>query len=230
MGEWAKKYFDQDDLPKKCYVFAGTSKEKFKQSLLKYFDDVIFHGGGIFEKYIVTKNEVKYLLIFQVFGAPMIIDLVHILKDGGVEQIIFFGSAYGINDKLVVADCVIPIKAQSLDGVLQAVENVNYSTPDENLTHYIINILNLCGEKCIMGKVVSVPSVFVKPNSMLYDDDLDVLEMETACLFFYTKKLNIKSAGILIVSDTINHKLYHSQERRYEKMLNVFRIVSTGLE
>jgi purine-nucleoside phosphorylase len=217
VGEWAKKYFDQDDLPKQCYVFAGTSTENFKQSLLKYFDDVIFHDGGIFEKYMVTKNEVKYLLIFQVFGAPMIIDLVHVLKDGGVEKIIFFGSAYGINDSLMVGDCVIPVNAQSLDGVLQTVENVNYSIPDENLTHAIKNILNLSGEKCIMGKVVSVPSVFVKPNSGLYDDDLDVLEMETACLFYYTKKLNIRSAGILIVSDTINHKLYHAQEKKIRK-------------
>lgn len=225
MGQWANKYFNQTELPRECYIFAGTAKNDFKNDIIKNFDEVLYHDLGIFEKYIVCKGGMKYTIIFQVFGAPMIIDLIHILKDGGVQKIIFFGAAFGINESLEVGDCVVPIQVQSLEGILETVEHKKYAYPDEKLARLMIDGLKLNSIDVNVGKVVSVPSVFVKPDKEIFDEDLYAIEMETACLFHYSKELKIRCSAILIISDTKTHKLYNSQDRRYQKMVDVFKVL-----
>lgn len=223
-GVLANANFGQKTLPKKSFIFADNLKESVKSRILDNFDEILFkHEGGYFERYIVRVNDMEYILVFQVVGAPMIIDILHILKDGSVDEVIFLGAAYGITESLNVCDCVIPTVSQALEGVLKTLENIDYSYPNEELNNRVMDKLKHKNKKFQNGKVVSVTSSFAQPSWKLFDKDVDVLEMETSCLFHYSKKLNLKSSGILIISDTKKHKIYDTQEDRYDKTIDIFR-------
>ncbi len=223
-GTMAQVNFNQTILPTKAYIFADNLKEDIKSEIFKSFDEILFrHEGGYFERYIVRRADTEYILVFQIVGAPMIIDILHILKDGGVETVVFIGAALGINPTLEVGDCVILTETQALEGVLQFLENTSYSYPDNNLSTDIMVILDKKELAFTKVKVVSVISSFAQTNWKCFDNDVDVLEMETSCLFHYAKKLDMKSVAVLIISDTKDHKIYYSQEERYKKMIKVFR-------
>jgi len=229
MGQWSKHEFKRNILPHRCYFFAGTGINSLKDKILNHFDKILLHENDLYERYIVKNNVKECSLVFQVYGASMAADLVHVLKDGESKEIIFFGAAFGMLSEMKVGDFVIPSKIQALDGIIKLCENESYALPDYSFLHKIKSIFD---EKDILyysGKSISIPSVFVKPKKELYDNDLIALEMELASVCYYAKKLDIKSAGVLVISDTVNKTLLDSQKDRYESMYLAFKTIHENL-
>lgn len=130
MGSWTKHEFNRDKLPERCFLFAGDHSEKRRKEILSHYETIVFHKHTVYEAYIVSNGNVEELLIFQVYGAPLISDISFVLKDGGVREIIFIGTAFGIAENLKVGDYVIPSMVQALEGILKVIFDVDYSYPD----------------------------------------------------------------------------------------------------
>lgn len=154
MGAWAKHEMGRASLPRKCFLFAGTTPEEHKEKVLSNFDKIEFHKHDVYERYIVRDKELEYLILFEVYGAPAITDITHILNEGGVKEIIFIGATFGIHEDLRVGDFVIPDQVQALEGLLKMNFDVNYSYPDKGFKNKIKAILQKEGEKYLEGKTV----------------------------------------------------------------------------
>jgi Purine-nucleoside phosphorylase len=225
MGNWTKYEFGRDKLPNRCYLFAGDVPEERKNSMLSFYEKVEFHKHTVYERYIVSNGSKEDLLLFQVYGASTISDLSYILKDGGVEEIIFIGSAYGIKKGIEIGSYIIPNNVQALDGLLKIVYNADYSRPNELVTENIKRALDVYGEKYIEGKSVSVPSTFFQPAKEKLDIDTIALEMEFSAICYLSEKLGMNCGGVLIISDNEDHTLLDDRTLLYKNWVNLFKIL-----
>lgn len=225
MGSWSMKYFGRDVLPQNAIIIPGTTGDEQKQKYLSLFDRVVDYESNLFEWYILEKDEIKYLLMLRIYGAPMVIDLIHILKEGQVEKVIFIGAAFGFGTNIKIGDIVLPSQVQALDGILTTFEATSYTQPNNDLLQLLTDVFGKEKMKYKKGKTVSIPSVFTKIDRNLFDSDVLALEMETSTFLYYTARETIKSVAILVISDTEKHKLTDVQNNRYISMLNVIGIL-----
>ena len=228
MGDWAKWELSKSELPKRCYIFGGNTPKFVMDSIISKYEEVIFHKHDNYEPYIVSDGITETLLMFQVYGPSMVADLVYILNDGNVDEIIFIGSTYGIDKNLRIGDYIVPNKVQSLDGIIKVLEDVDYTYPSEELKKRIIKSLISAGEDFKEGTTISVPTTFWHPDESKYDQEAIALEMEFASLCYFSSKFNIKTAGLLVVSDTANHSLKDDPTLRYKNIIKGFEILHVG--
>ncbi len=113
------------------------------------------------------------------------------LSDGGVREIIFIGTAFGIADYLQVGDYVIPNKVQALEGLLKVIYEVDYSYPDTELRGKVEQLFIAAKEGYYVGKTVSVPCTFAHPDKSKYDEDVIGLERELSSILHFSKQLGI---------------------------------------
>lgn len=225
MGDWTKFEFGRETLPKRCYLFAGDVQQEWKNTILSLYEKIIFHKHTVYERFIVSNGENEELLVFQVYGASTISDLSYILKDGGVEEIIFIGTAYGIKKGIEIGSYVIPNNVQALEGLLKVVFEVDYSKPNKLIVQKIKNALDINNKQYYVGKTVSVPCTFFHPNRNEVDTDSIALEMEFSSLCYISEKLEMKCGGILIISDNEEHSLLEDNTVVYNNWFNSFKIL-----
>lgn len=230
MGDWARYEFGRDTLPRRCYIFAGDVEEERKNSILSLYEKIEFHKHTVYERYIVSKDNKEDLLIFQVYGAPIISDLGYILKDGSVEEIIFIGTAFGLKKGIEIGSYVIPNCVQALDGLIKIISEENYTKPNKHLLKKIVNVIDKNNEKYNLGKTVSVPSTFFQPSKENLDTDCIALEMEFSSICYVSEKLEMKCGGILIISDNEEHSLLDDQSLVYKKWINSFIMLKNYLD
>ena len=225
MGVWTNFEFNRNSLPKRCYLFAGDKSKEEKECILSLYTDIEYQKHTVYERFIVSDGSNQDLLIFQVYGAPTISDLTFILKDGGVEEIIFIGTAYGIGKGIAIGDYIIPDKVQALDGLLKVVFDVDYSEPNKDINAIIKNALDTNKEKYYEGKTVSVPSTFFHPSKTKFDEDVIALEMEFSSVCHISKMLNMKCGGVFIVSDNEDHTLLEDRTVVNRRWLSIFKMI-----
>ena len=227
MGNWAMHEFGKDKLPKRCYLFAGTTPEYVKNSILEHYNEVILHKHDVYERYIVKDKENEDLLIFQAYGAAVVADILSILKDGEVEEVIFIGTAFGLSNKLKTGDVVIPSKVQCLDGITNLIDSATYVVPNDEFRKKILDLLDEHKVDFKEGLTVSVPTVFWRLDNNKFDSNIIALEMELSAFLHFSYKLELRSAGILVISDTINHSLLDDQTLRFANIINTFSIIKS---
>lgn len=225
MGSWTEKYFGRDILPKYAIIIPGTTGNEQKHNYLSLFDKVISYESNLFEWYILEKAGIQYLLMLQVYGAPMVIDLIHILKEGQIKKIIFIGAAYGFGSEVNIGDIILPNQVQALEGILTTYEKILYSHPNGDLLQLLAHVFDKENLKYKKGKTVSTPSVFTKVDRSLFDSDVLALEMEASAFLYFSTKESIEGASILVISDTEYHKLTDIQTNRYLSMLKIMNII-----
>lgn len=227
MGNWAIHEFGKDKLPKMCYLFAGTTPEHVKNSILEHYDEIVLHKHDVYERYIVKDNQREDLLIFQAYGAAVVADILSILKDGEVEEVIFIGTAFGLSNKLKTGNVVVPNKVQCLDGITNLIDSATYVVPDNEFRKRILDLLYENKVDFKEGLTVSVPTTFWRLDNSKFDSNIIALEMELSAFFHFTHKLGLKSAGILVISDTINHSLLDDQTLRFTNIISTFTIIKS---
>jgi hypothetical protein len=229
VGNWTKYEFNRDKLPERCFLFAGEQSEKRREEILSHYETIVFHKHTVYEAYIVSNGNSEELLIFQAYGASLISDLSFILKDGGVREIIFIGTAFGITGDLKVGDYVIPNEVQALEGVLKVIFEADYSYPNSESMMKIEHSFELAEERYIQGKTVSVPCTFAHPDESKYDNDVIGLEMELSSILYFSNQLGIQCAGVLVISDTKDHGLLDDRTIVDMKWVNCFKVIQSGL-
>lgn len=225
MGNWAKSEFGIKTLPHCAYLFAGTSERAKIDDVINSFGKVLFHRHDVYERYLVAGDQGEATVMFQLYGASIICDLVTILKDGNVREAVFLGYAFGIPSDIQVGDCVIPTKVQTLDGVSASIGSGAYASPDPYMVKMISESLEHRNIQFREGKSVSVPATFWHGDKSNIDSDAIALELEFAAFCHCTKVLGIKAGGALIISDTKEKGLLDERPPRDPRMIEAFQAI-----
>jgi purine-nucleoside phosphorylase len=226
MGNWSKKYMNSDTLPSQCIVYAGTTRDELKNNILSTYTNVKTVQAHIFEGFVGERDDELYLLLFQIYGAAMMADVVHILADGNVKEILFIGAVHSFDVTLDIGCVIVPDQIQALDGLVNGIEKIEITYPDADSFSKVKYLLERNLIPFRVGKTVSIPAVFVKPEKEIYHKDTIALEMESSSLFHYAKKNSIKAAAIHVVSDNANHHLYEDQKKRYDTISRLSQILT----
>jgi len=217
MGHWAKSDFGRENIGSVGLMVAGTSNPEIEKSSLRLFDEMIASKDVVYHTYLVRKGKNIHPLVFNVLGAPALIDVLSVLHEGGCRNIIFIGSAYGGFKNLELGEVVVPTKSYHFDGIFHAVKmDKDVSMPDGKIKSQLKKILQK--EKIIFheGINISVPAVTLQPkhNNKEYKKIKPIcLEMEFAAFLSRAKEIGIRAAGVMIISDN-RHTSLNDLEKR----------------
>ena len=196
MGHWAKSLFGKDKIGSIGIVLAGTNKKEFEKKILSYFDKTLNFKDSVYHAYLARKNNIDYPIVFNVYGAPAMIDVMTEMHDGGCRTIIFVGYAYGGFKNINIGSVVVPNQIYHFDGIYHGIRlDKKMSLPDKELKNKI---------KFVNGNDISVPAVsFQLPHDNKEYKKINPLtvEMELASCLSRAKEIGIRSVGVLIISD-----------------------------
>ena len=205
MGNWAKTLFGKEKFDEVGIVVAGTISPEFEKNILGFFDKVISSKDAVYHAHLASKKGKEYPIVFNVYGAPAMVDLLTQMHDGGCKTVLFVGSAYGGFKNLDVGSIVLPIKSYHFDGLYHPIEpdrKLDYS--DKDLTVKLEKLLKKQKINYSIGTNISVPAVtFQLPhaNEEYRKINPSTVEMELAACYSRAKDLGMRSTGLLIISD-----------------------------
>jgi purine-nucleoside phosphorylase len=205
MGKWAKELFGKSTFGKVGIVVAGTISPDFEKKLLGFFDRVISSRDAVYHAHLGKKKGVAYPIVFNVYGAPAMVDLLTEMHDGGCRIVIFVGYAYGGFKNLDVGSIVIPDKSYHFDGIYHPIQpDRRFDVPDQELKKKLEELFNKANIKHVGGTNISVPAVtFQMPhaNKKYQKINPSTVEMELSACLSRAKDIGIRAVGILIISD-----------------------------
>jgi purine-nucleoside phosphorylase len=205
MGEWSKHQFGYDYIGNVAIVVAGTSHPNVEKYVCSLFDKVLKKTDMVYHNYVVEKDNKRYAVLFNVYGAPAMIDALSFLHDGGVNSVIFFGTAYGGFQNLKITSLIVPTNSIHFDGTYSHIDKKrNKDFPDRKLRKKIISVLKKEKTDFLEGTNISVPAFTLQPkhtNENYAKIKPISLEMELSSCLAKSKDIGIRSAGILMISD-----------------------------
>jgi uridine phosphorylase len=221
MGDLSKWELEEEQLPAQAVVFAGKTPAASIERIVQSYDRVVFTKHDNYAPFIVESGSHRTVLAFQVYGAPLVADLLHVLADGGVSSVILLGAAYGCGD-LRVGECVIPERVRCLDGFSTAVGAPDYALPNLLARERLVAALSARGEPVRSGTSMSVPSTFFHGDSKSAPENVLAVEIEAASFLWVAAQEKIAAAAALVISDTRTHSLFDERTTRDERILRVF--------
>ena len=229
MGAWAKSLFGREEFDSIGVIIAGTISIRREKAVLELGDELISSHDAAYHGHIIRIGERIVPIVTNVYGAPAMVDLLTEMYDGGCRTVIFIGSAYGF-PPADVGMVTIPRQCYHFDGIYHPVVPDKVSSkPDKELVQKVKNIFKK--EKVLFseGPNISVPAVTLQPlhaNEHYKKIKPYTLEMELAACFSRGKDLGMRTAGILVVSDTRSSKIRDlvKKEMRNEKLYQAIKI------
>jgi purine-nucleoside phosphorylase len=235
MGVWAKSEFGKSRFSSIGIVIAGTNKLNFEKRILSLFDKVVSSKDSVYHTHLVKKKGKFYPIIFNVYGAPAMIDVLAEMHDGGCRTVIFVGYAYGgFNNHLDVGEVVIPSKSYHFEGAYSIVyPKKKFNTPDKELLQKLEILFKEKEINYTKGKNISVPSViFQLPHSNVKYQKIKPLslEMELSSCLSMSKDIGIRSAGVLIISDNRKKSIGDKKITAHESKFKVLKTIIDDIE
>jgi purine-nucleoside phosphorylase len=197
---------------------------------------VLFKRHRVYDTYLLRKNKKIYPVIFNIIGAPIVVDLVSILHEGGCRNIIFAGYAYGGFKNLAVGNIVVPDKSYHFEGIYHPLRiGKEFSLPDSELVKKVKDMLKEQNIPFVEGTNISVSSVTVQPkhNNAIYKKIKPVcLEMEFAACLARAKEIGVRAAGIMIISDNKESSLIDVEKKklRTKAKKDILQLIVQNLE
>jgi len=214
--------------PQNAIFLGGThSKDQIKR-VLRLFDSHKQLTETLFQSYLVKKGKKKFLLAFNIYGSVITAEAVSCVHDKSVKNIIFIGTC-GANAEVPIGSYVLPNKVRCYDGLTNLLSpKIKYVYPNKELFRKTKRILDK--ESPRIETTISVPTFFYTDKRIeRIAKKYFAVEIELSSLFYFSKKLNIKSTGILVVSDTPKtFKKMHREdlfEKREKRILHAIRLV-----
>ena len=208
MGRFSEVVFGRRELPERCLIYAGAYLPNRKDWVRRLFDRWQRVQGSWVKFTFAFKNGVEYLIVFNVYGASMVLEVVQVLKEGNAKKVFFLGSLGG--KELPVGTLIVPTKIVDKTGLV-AIDNPDEQIvqPDENRLKKLRRVLDDSGEAHLEGEIVSVPCVLhnIEHLNTFVEQEENALgvECETSTYFHYTQKEKLESYGLLYVSDNKKH-------------------------
>ena len=229
MGKWAKNLFGKERLGEVGLVVAGSISPEREKELLKLFDKVVFTKESAFHAHMVKKEGAEYPFVTNVYGAPAMLDVLTQMHDGGCNNVVFIGWAYGVAKQSKAGDIVIPDKAFHFDGVYHPLQpDKKFDVPDKELKQVLEGILKKQQFAYSTGNHVSVPSVsFQLPHANKEYQKIRPLtiEMELAACLSRSKEIGMRAIGILVISDTRSTSIISYPKKIYEERNKIVKTI-----
>ena len=231
MGKWARNEFGYEELGEVAIIVAGTINPEIEKKVLKFFEGVVSENDAVYHEYLMRKNKESYPIVFNVYGASAMLDLIAILHDGGCRNIIFVGSAYGGFKNLKVGEIVIPHKSYHFEGVYKHINPERESAfADEDLKNTIERLFKKNYIEFTHGVNISVPSVTFQlrhDNEEYKKIGPSTIEMELSSCLSRARDLGMRAAGVLVISDNKSSSIgdVEKKKARNESKLRVLRTI-----
>jgi Purine-nucleoside phosphorylase len=161
------------------------------------------HGRRIIYSF-ARKGRKRYLVVFNIYGGPAILQAIRVIAEGHCRQIFFIGSMGA--KKLDVGTIVLPTTIIDKTGL------VHIDSPGKSEVMAPVSINNKIREanrrlgiSYAEGKIVSVPAPLHNMEHIhaLKASDPKILgeEMELSTFYHFSKKDNLYAYALLYVSD-----------------------------
>nr|MBI4157093.1 hypothetical protein [Candidatus Woesearchaeota archaeon] len=235
MGKWAKRLFGQESFGDIGIVIAGTITKEFEKEILDLFDEVISSKDSAYHAHLVKKNGIAYPVVFNIYGAPAMVDVITEMHDGGCRTILFFGSAYGGFQNLEVGSIVIPEKSYHFDGIYHPIEpDRKLAYADKELKQKLEELFKKNNITYVIGTNISVPAVtFQIPHANEEYQEIKpaTVEMELASCYSRAKDIGIRAVGTLIISDNRKSSIGDDTKRelRHKSKIKVLETIINNI-
>lgn len=231
MGNWSRHILGLEQVPSTALIFAGTTPPSFRQEILNLFDKAEHCHDGAVQGYVVGIRGEQHLVLFQVYGSPLATDIIYALHDGGCERVLFMGYAY--SDVFGMGTYFLPSKVICFDGFTNLRQRrLQYAYPERAIKIALIELFRKANIPLRVGTSISVSSLFhriskVKERSKI--KRIKALELELCSVYYFSRKLGMKCAGILIISDNPNEHLHEGRKIRSQAMCRLVKEVICSL-
>jgi len=234
MGKWAKNLFGKARFSSIGIVVAGTAKPEFEKKVLSFFDKVISSKDSVYHAHLVRKDGKYYPIVFNIYGAPAMVDVLTEMHDGGCRTIVFVGLAYGGFEKnLNVGTVVVPDKSYHFEGIFHPTHpDRRFNVPDAELMERLEHLFIKNKVMYVKGTNISVPAVtFQLPHANKeYRAIKPVsLEMELASCYSRARDIGIRAVGSLIISDNRSSSIIDKKKVLYRAKLKVLGTIINNL-
>lgn len=232
MGKWAKSLFGAETFSDTGIIVAGHNPEALENRTLGIFDEAVSNRDSMFHAHLVRKSGKFYPVVFNVYGAPTVIDVLAHMHDGGCRTVLFVGYAFGFGDSKV-GDVIVPSVSYHFDGAYANIDpKKQISSSNTSLKYTLWTFLNSHSVDYSVGVNISVPAVTLQlphENEHYAKIQPSTLEMELASFFSRSKEIGIRAAGILIVSDT-RYSTIIEREARKKKKIEILELLFRNID
>ncbi len=203
MGRFSEAVFGRDQLPPSS-LLCGGAYVPWKREVLRS----LLPGGtrlaGTWVRYSYAESgRGQTLVLFNVYGASITLEVLRLLEDGRAEEVVFVGSVY-VPD-LPVGTLVVPRAAVDQAGIASLdAPGVTTISADPTAVSRLRKALHEAGLLYVEREVVSVPSVLhaiPRVNEVLAKRRGSGVEMEVSTLYHFAPKLGLRAYALLYVSD-----------------------------
>jgi len=229
MGRLSEAVFERKRLPERCLIYAGSYIPQRKEWVRSFFDKWQRLRGYWVKYSFAHKDGEEYLLVFNIYGAAMVFELIQLLKDGGARKVFFIGSLGGKD--LPVGTLVLPTKVVDKTGVV-AVDNQNKHVvePQQDYLKRLREALNNLGADYVEGEIVSVPCVLhnIEHIKNFVEQETKVLgvDIETSIFYHYSQKEDFESYALLYISDNKKYDIISDAKNVQEARKKALRKIT----
>ena len=204
MGNLSKAVFGRRNLPQECILYGGAYLPSRKDVIRVLFDSwPRIKGSWVKHTYAKSQGE-EYLVVLNVYGGSIALEVLHLLKDGGCTRVFFIGSMYAKDlpiGRLVIPTLVIDMAGPpTIDDSHKRVIKL-----DPIIRLRLQETLEARRMAYAERKIVSVPAVLHGIDHVLKlvaeDESIAGVEMETSTFNHFSSKLGLKGYPLLHVSD-----------------------------
>jgi len=196
--------FGRKALPKRCIIYAGSYVPARKEIVRSLFDRWKLVRGSWIPFAFAKKGRTEFLILFNVYGAAMTLEVLHLLKDGGVTSVFFVGSMFA--KRMPVGTLVLPITVVDKAGIVSLDDEKATVVPSDSSLRRIRLALRSSHQSYREAKIASVPCVLhtIKSVKQFIENNVDVegIELETSTFLHFSRNLHLKAYVLLYVSDT----------------------------
>lgn len=234
MGKFSEFTFGRSKLPERCLIYGGAYGARRKDWVRRSFDRWNRIRGNWMKYTFATKKRKNYMVVFNVYGGSMTLELLRLLRDGGVKRVCFVGSL-GAKD-LPIGRIVLPSKVIDRAGpVLADDPSSEIITPDEGSLTRLRRALQDLRISHVEGTITSVPCVLhnIPGVKRFVEQDPAILgvELEISTFYYYSKKDGLENYALLYVSDNEKHSIISRAKNVREARRNALRsITNVALE
>lgn len=204
MGRFSLAVFGRKTLPERCVIYAGAYVPSRKEMIRPLFDNWRLTRGNWLPYAFARKQRKEFLIIFNVYGASITLEVLHHLKDGGVRKVFFIGSMFA--KKVPIGKLVLPSEVVDRAGIVLVDDPTGTAVmPDKSSVWRLKSASKRLNLEFVEAKIASVPCVIhgIKRVTEFIANNADIqgVEMEASTLMHFSKQLRLTSYIVLYVSD-----------------------------
>jgi len=218
-------------------IYAGAYLPKRKEWVKSLFDKWQRVRGYWVRYSFASKEGMEYLLIFNVYGAAMTLEIIQLLKDGKTKKVfwlVFWAVKICQWERLV-----LPTKIIDKTGFVFVDNPIRQTVePKEDSLKRLKKILNNLDVAYTEGAIVSVPCVLhnIGHIKKFVEEETSILgvEMETSTFYHYSQKETLESYALLYISDNKKYDIISRaksvQDARRKSLKTITKVAMKILE